>query len=314
MTIALLIALMTLTYSDDVHDMYQVKFAELEEAQSLLTTEDAFTGAWSDFDIDSRMGKAGSTKAELLDHIKAQVLAWSEADKTKINTALRRINDKLNQADFHFDIEEVTLIKTTAKEEGGAGGYTRGKYIVISEGSLGGNEAALDGLLVHELFHVISRSNPTLRENLYNIIGFQIMEPIEYPDVLKPYRITNPDAVQTDSYILLDIGAAEKVPCMMILYAKKAYEGGSFFNYLNIGFLELDKQSMQPLLSKEGPVIHGMSDAKDFFDQVGKNTQYIIHPEEIMAENFSFAILGKEKLVDENIVNQIHEILGETAR
>ena len=71
---------------------------------------------------------------------------------------------------------------------------------------------------------------------------------------------------------------------------------------------------MQPLLSNEGPVIHGMSDAKDFFAQVGKNTQYIIHPEEIMAENFSFAILGKEKLVDENIVTQIQENLRKTTR
>lgn len=296
---------MTMLSSNYEFKEYQVKYASLEEARKLLTSEDAFTSAWSDFDIDSRMGKAGSTKSELLEHIKAQALEWTKDDKENINASITRINKKLLAANISLSIGEVTLVKTTAEEEGGAAGYTRGQYIVIAESVISSDEVSLDKFMVHELFHVISRTNPLLREKLYQIIGFHMMESIEYPEVLKPYRITNPDATQTDSYIMLDVGGDHPVPCMMILYANKAYEGGSFFNYLNIGFLELDKESYKAKISDEGPVIHGMKDAKNFFQQVGRNTQYIIHPEEIVADNFAFAVLGNQDLVDQGIVQEI---------
>jgi hypothetical protein len=30
----------------------------------------------------------------------------------------------------------------------------------------------------------------------------------------------------------------------------------------------------------------------NFFEQVGKNTEYVIHPEEILADNFALLVLG----------------------
>jgi hypothetical protein len=33
---------------------------------------------------------------------------------------------------------------------------------------------------------------------------------------------------------------------------------------------------------------------EDFLEQVGRNTRYVIHPEEILAENFALLITGKE--------------------
>ena len=171
------------------------------------------------------------------------------------------------------------------------------------------NADDLDKLIAHELFHVISRSQPELRKKLYSIIGFKIIGNIDYPDVLKPYRITNPDATQTDSYINVMIGDKEQ-SCMMILYASGAYNGGSFFNYLNIGFLLLqgDKQ-MSPVIIAEGPVIYNMKEVSNFYEQVGRNTQYIIHPEEIMADNFAFVLLDKKDLPDMRIVSEIKSLL-----
>jgi hypothetical protein len=34
--------------------------------------------------------------------------------------------------------------------------------------------------------------------------------------------------------------------------------------------------------------------AGGFFDQVGRNTRYLIHPEEILADNFVLVVLGGE--------------------
>lgn len=295
----------------NVSDDSLLHFASVEEAKALLATEDSFTEAWSQFDIDSRMGESGSTKDALMQHIREQVVPWSDEDRTKLSSSLERVRKKISDNDLIIPLpDKITVVKTTGKEEGGAGGYTRGEYIVFCGGFSDMKEDDVDRFFVHELFHVVSRNNPELRERLYKIIGFGIMPSIEYPDVLKPYRITNPDATQTDSYIVLKVGKRESVPCMMILYSTKPYDGGSFFNYLNIGFLELEgEEEMSPVINDEGPVIHNMNEVSGFYEQVGKNTQYIIHPEEIMADNFSYAMLGKEGLKSPIIVNRVRKVL-----
>ncbi len=92
----------------------------------------------------------------------------------------------------------------------------------------------------------------------------------------------------------------------MILYAKKAYAGGSFFKYLNIGFLKIAGDSTKVIdLVDDEAVIYPFGQADNFFEQVGKNTDYIIHPEEILAENFVFAIENKKGLADQWIVDAI---------
>jgi len=305
----MMISLMLATCLQTTDAGFEMTFATKAEAQTLLTTPDDFTKAWSAFDIDSRMGKAGSTRAELMDHITAQALEWSEDDKSKINASIARIKTQLTKQNINLTLKEaVTLVKTTAKEEGGAMGYTRGNYIVLAENFHQMGDEDLDKILVHELFHVISRSNPSLRSKLYEIIGFSMMPEVSYPTALLPYRITNPDATQTDSYITLKV-SEEEVPCIMILYSKGNYEGGSFFQYLNIGFLKLEAKTKQTVLNEEGPVIYGMQEVENFFEQVGKNTQYIIHPEEIMADNFAFAVLGKEGMTDQAIIEKIRKVL-----
>jgi hypothetical protein len=42
------------------------------------------------------------------------------------------------------------------------------------------------------------------------------------------------------------------------------------------------------------PVLLELSRAEDFVAQVGKNTGYVIHPEEILAENFALMVTGEE--------------------
>ena len=115
--------------------------------------------------------------------------------------------------------EEIFFIKTTANEEGGARGYTRGNYVVLREDVLSHSNDILNHLVTHELLHILTRANNNFRKEMYEIIGFKLIEPIDYPESLKAFRITNPDATQTDSYIQLEV-QGESVECMMILYSK----------------------------------------------------------------------------------------------
>ena len=50
-------------------------------------------------------------------------------------------------------------------------------------------------------------------------------------------------------------------------------------------------------------------------EQVGKNTDYIIHPEEILAENFALLVLNETKVASPEILQKMREVLmRKTAR
>jgi len=288
-----------------------IEFASVERANKLLQQEDNFTNSWSQFDIDSRMHKPNSSKADLLNYISTQIREWTPDEITKLASVFRTVDQKIKEQGFVINFpNDIYFIKTTAEEEGGAGGYTRANYVVLQEAYV--SQATTDDLInivVHELFHVLTRRNPEFRKAMYNIIGFKMMNEVEYPEKLSKYRITNPDAPQVDSYITLQVDGQSK-DCMMILYSNRDYVDGHFFKYLNIGFLSLIGGENKSIEYKaDMPVIYSMEDVSGFYDLVGRNTQYIIHPEEICADNFVYTILSKKDLPDTQIIDEIRGIL-----
>ena len=44
-------------------------------------------------------------------------------------------------------------------------------------------------------------------------------------------------------------------------------------------------------------------------EQVGNNTDYIIHPEEILADNFALLVLGEHNMPSPEIPQKMREIL-----
>jgi hypothetical protein len=288
----------------------RVIFSPKDQASMLLSEEDSFTKSWSQFDIESRMNKKGSTKAELMDLISKQVLEWEAHEIEKISNILLELDLKIKQLNLKLDYpNEINFVKTTGKEEGGALAYTRSNYIVFGQELMNSTHEDMMFLILHELFHVLSRHNNAFRKSMYGIIGFKIGNSIDYPEGLKTLKITNPDATQTDASILLEFDGTNK-PCLMVLYAKEAYSKGSFFDYLKIGFLELTgDQELKPLYVDGAPVIHNFEGQADFFKQVGNNTNYIIHPEEIMAENFSYTVMEKKDLKSPWVTEQILSVL-----
>ncbi len=289
-----------------------VKFASLEKAQELLTEEDEFSRSWSRFDINSRMHKTNSTKSELFEMLTKQARAWTEAEENKIRTICTNVSKNLEGQGFNLNLpEEIYFVKTTCREEGAAAGYTRAQFIVLKETLLSQSEEDLEHLVVHELFHILSRHNPEFRKKMYGLIGFKMMNTVSYPESIAGHRITNPDAPQTDSYIAVKANG-RKVECLMILYAKEDYKHGEFFDYLNVGFLSLTGDFIKSVeYQGTKPIIYSMAEVDGFYEQVGRNTNYIIHPEEIMAENFSHAVLNKKNLPNPELIEQIKVLLRE---
>ena len=283
------------------HDL-NLHLASLEEGQKIISTSDVFTQSLNAFDLQSRLQEQGMepSEANYLELGRQSVRSWSKAEEAIIDRATDRIQRAIDSCAYRLPIpEEITLIKTTMVEEGGAGGYTRGNCIFLCplEEVKPEQEEMVAIILAHELFHVMTRANADFRQSMYAQIGFELLDQdIDFGPALTAMRITNPDVNRYDSYSMFTIDG-EEVPCAMIYYNEKEYTGGPFFMYGKPGLVRLDNNFVpmmptDPAAAATGlPIIYSTHDAEDFYDLIGMNTGYVINPEEVLADNFAYALL-----------------------
>ena len=290
------------------------RFADVDEGVRILTTKDEFIVRMSPFDRSARMktDKAIS-EAEFLRFIEANVRAWTADEKRTVGSAIERVRPGLDALSLSLP-KVIYFVKTTGAEEGKAF-YTRDTAIVLPEDELISKNGMLEKVICHELFHIFSRENPALREKLYEIIGFTECPEIEFPLELKSRKITNPDAPRNGHLIRLRSDGRE-ILAVPILFSKvDKYDlkrGGEFFDYLQFKFLELEKAGpsyFKPAMQGTEPKLHGPEQVIGFFEQIGRNTQYVIHPEEILADNFAILVMGQTGASPE-ILQKMKDVLG----
>ena len=210
-------------------------------------------------------------------------------------------------------LSEIQLIQTSGLEESGAA-YTRSNAIILTKSQITMPAPALRKLVLHEMFHVISRSNPKLRDALYSIIGFTASNEIELPLDWKSRRITNPDAPVIQHVLKMRTEQNETVFVAPVLFAKSTYDpqqASSMFAYLEFALMQVqagdDGQYVAAL--KDGEPVMLPKTMPDFHRQIGANTKYIIHPEEVLADNFAELILQTPGLSDPWILEKMDAAL-----
>jgi hypothetical protein len=294
-----------------------VAFADVEEAKQILTKRDDFVRRMSPFDRAARMKTDRDvSEEEYLAFVAENILAWNDAEKDRISTAFQSIDAELNALTLPLP-PRVLLIKTTGNEEGNAA-YTRANAIVFPRNDL---DAPLDKIrktICHELFHILSRANPTLREKLYAVIGFKKCGEITFPADLKSQKITNPDAPRNDHCVRVQVGGEARwaVPVLFSSHEKYNVErGGEFFNYLQFRLLLIqrddDTETALSIDETQKPQLIEVRQVTGFFEQVGRNTGYIIHPEEILADNFALLVLREQNLASPEIIEKLAAALRE---
>lgn len=285
-------------------------FAQRHLADSLLQQNDDYIKGMSVFDLEARVQKKKATQSELMKNITVHILDWTPEEINHVREAVQHIEQETVAKGYVLHLPPVIyVIKSTMKNEGGADGYTRGQCIVLNDHDILTPSKTLDQLVLHELFHILTRYHSDFREKMYATIGFSMMNEVAYPDQLKDRKISNPDAAKKDSYIQLHING-ETVPCMMILYADKDYNGGSFFDYIQIGMIKLEGNEVKRIALENGqPKVYRLDEVPDLFQQMGMNTPYIIDPEEVLAENFVLAYDTPADLASPQIVAAIKQVL-----
>ncbi|MDB4759589.1 DUF4157 domain-containing protein [bacterium] len=286
-------------------------FPEQAAAKRLLRQTDAYTDTASAFDRKVRMGVATDPGvAKYLEFVAAQVLPWTPEDRKSIQTAIANLESPLKSLSVKLKAP-VNLIHTTGREESGAA-YTRGNEIIFPKGELNANSQSQTRLMAHELFHVISRQHPALRHQLYELIGFEKANPITLPDTLSPLRITNPDAPVIEHVMKITLSPGRSVHIAPMLIAKSDYrETGpaNLFAYLSFKLMQVKQTPKGWIADQENgePIFHAPRTA-DFRRQIGNNTNYIIHPEEILADNFAL-IMTNGKVVDSWLTDKMKTVI-----
>jgi hypothetical protein len=289
-------------------------FASLEEGQAAIVADDDFVRSLSRFDLQVRLKSAEPvTLDQWRESVKAEVLAWEPAQIARVTESIGRLRGRIEKLRLPLP-KTVQLVRMSGKEEAHAA-YTRGAAIMLPDRVLGYRADPLDRLIAHELFHVMSRHDKTLRSDLYAVIGFQTCPPIALPPSLMPRKITNPDAPLVDCFIEIADGDKNYTAAPVLYSSKKEYDaqvGGTLFSYLTFRLMVIERRdgAWQPVMMGDQPVVIDPKTLPAYYEKIGKNTQYIIHPDEILADNFVHLVMDSANLATPRIVERIGRILS----
>ena len=181
----------------------------------------------------------------------------------------------------------IELIKVTGEHFGSSAFYTReqGIYFPAAQLEFPPAPRVLRQVLLHEVFHLISRRFRERQAALYQTIGFVAPEfPLLLPDSLADNRLLNPDGIPEDWLIRIDSRWA-----LPVIYRAEHVAARTDF----IAALEQTYVSFTLRAGAFLPVGEevDLTRTPAFLRQTGGNTDYTIHPDEILAEHFTLLFL-----------------------
>jgi hypothetical protein len=271
---------------DDENSRIEYSYATKDEGTELLLSNKEYYDGFTQNDLDYRMQKKDASMDEYLDFAKEQVLDFTDEEKEAFDRIMSYIEDILSANGYVLpDLDPIIFVSTTQKEECGSGAYTHGTQIYLNTKWLTDPDTGEYSRVVvaHELFHCLTRSNPEFRKDMYKLINFTVQDDdFILPPSVEEYYISNPDVEHHNAYASFTI-EGEKTDCYAALVTTKHFEkkGDSFFDCMTTALVPVDGSD----------VYYTPEDATDFYDVFGKNTEYVIDPEECMADNFAYALI-----------------------
>lgn len=214
--------------------------------------------------------------------------------------------------------DTILLIKAENQHYGPTVYFTRENSIIIPAAAItAANQQKLQDVLIHEIFHVFSRYNPATRQALFARIGFRPIQKLELSPFLQARQLINPDAVDCRYIISLKQGDST-ILAVPIIYSQFANYNSklNFFNHLIFELFEVEaiagEENAYRIISPNVGI--NPKELPDFFEQVGRNTNYIIHPEEIIADNFRHLVLDQiPQLPNSELTEALRKIILDSA-
>lgn len=267
--------------------------ATMEEGRQRMFANTEYYDRLTQCDIDWKARKAGTTLDELKAIGQASVQDFSETEKVVINQAIDFIEDRLvamGAFSIPFPDQDIVFIKTTMEEESdAAAAYTKKTEIYLRGETLQRGSDYVHNLIAHELFHCLTRNSPDFRRKMYELIGFHIIgEEIDFGPGIREMVLANPDVEHLDNYATFTIDG-EKQDCALLTLYTATWEEAYAEDGEEANFFDFSQTVLVPIDAPD--TWYPFEDASDFWDIVGKNTDYVDAPEECMADNFAFTVV-----------------------
>ena len=185
------------------------------------------------------------------------------------------------------DLPTIGLLKMRGLAYGPGIFFTRNANIAIPASNLQ-NAENLTRVLIHEIFHIYSRYQPEKRLAMYELLGFKALEGLHLNEILIKRALYNPDGVNLRYTLTIQDPQGQErqvIPAIISRHSSHVPEM-PFFNYIDFRLfpIEFSEPKIARVLSQHGG--WKPEEIQGFFEQVGRNTRYIIHPDEILADNF----------------------------
>lgn len=270
--------------------VFDIKFMDKDEAVSCFLSNEEYFDGFSECDIQYKTQNKNGTIEDVKEFGAAQMAEFNKEEQEGIRKIFEEMEADLDKNGYSIpETGEIQLIKSTQEEEGGSAAYTHGNHIYIGQDLTdyicSDNEEERQfgkTIMWHEVFHCLTRNNPDFRKDMYSIIHFTVQDQdYEIPPSVQEKFISNPDVERHNSYASFEIDG-KKIDCFTALIATKPYEkeGDTFFDCMETALVPVDGSDKY----------YTSEDADNFWEIFGKNTEYVIDPEECMADNFSYAM------------------------
>ncbi|BDS15081.1 hypothetical protein [Aureispira anguillae] len=233
--------------------------------------------------------------------LQEDLMEFSKEEKEVTQKIFDKALELCYKVDPNLKLPEIFLIKTKGKYYGASVFYTRDNSIIIPAPMLNmdkdANNETFLSTMIHEIFHIYSRYNKDKRDALYQRIGFEKLPNLNLSEFLKERVLYNPDGVDLRYAITVKDPKTNRtfkaIPAIYSRYKNYQAEMPAFFGYLTFQLFEVrDRAGQWSVVNKD--VGYSIDDISGFWEQVGKNTQYNIHPDELCADNFVILALSKE--------------------
>jgi hypothetical protein len=283
-----------------------VRLASVERGRELLATPDGYTARLSPFDLTAKLQRsAPGSVDDYLAHAAAQVQPFAPEEVEALRHAVDVVRRALESIALTLPLPPVVeVVRTTLAEEGHMVGYTRRHVIVL------GPDGLHPRTFAHELFHVLTRHHPVLREQLYQLLGFRLLPAVPPPSDLAERLITNPDAPAIDTAIRVNLDG-ELVHGAAVLVGSRPYVDGKLGAYLTARLLVLEENASgwSPRRRDGRVVLLDPDEVGGLGYRLGGNTPYDIHPEEVSAEHFVFMLSRRNDLPRPDLIAGMLDVL-----
>ncbi|MBS9778046.1 MAG: hypothetical protein KGV50_04705 [Gammaproteobacteria bacterium] len=267
----------------------EIEFLTNKQSAQFLSEEDEYLKNMSVFDMQFNFNASSMpSKQEITSHFQDATKNWTPEYKLKVQSAIDHLNKKIKDLNLRYP-QKVKFILMD-KGAAGAAAYTRSNAIIWPEDFMLMDTPLFNRIIAHEFFHVYSRYNKADRDKLYAPLHYQKTAPLTLPAELQDLRVTNPDTPILNQAIMLEY-KGKKQWFMPVLIAKKPYDStveSRLYKYIINIFIAVTLENNIPTVvhKDQKPILVGQKET-NFIQYVQPNTEYLLGPEEISAENFS---------------------------